>query len=718
MKNTARGITLFSMLIIAALILTVFSLAQSSSPSSNPSPNEDMNVIIKLKDGRTSTSVYSLQGFQFKREINWKDQRYIVGKVSASQYSTLTSLPEVEHVYEDYILPLSLNQTVPLIGASQLHQLGTRGQGKSICIIDTGIDYAHPDLDGGKVVNGYDFVSGDADPFEAYGAIGSHGNWISIIAAGDGSINTGVAPDARIVAVRACTSGTCAVSNVLSGVQFCVENIENNGISIIQTEVGGAVSDVYCDADPRFPPLMTELVNQAVAEGVTVTAATGNEDNLTHIAWPACIRNSTAVASSHSRWDNTTQGNRNAITDLVAPGFVQIINPDQTPIWAGGTSISVPHVSGSIALIQNFLEQNQKYATPQEIEDALKLTGKPIQDALPPNGTGLTFKRIKVYDAAIWLRDNVGNHAPFILDFSPAQTNLNLQRGAQQTFTLSARDNDPFDALSVKWYVANVLQETENICVPGICNASFTYTFSQDGNFEVKAETSDWQATVVQTWNVTVTHQNNMPVINTFSPLGNVTMLENTQQLFIITASDADNDALSVKWFLDDNLTHQQPCQGGQQCNSSYTYQPNFFSSGVHSVRMDVSDGQASAQKQWQVTVQNVPAPDFTVLQVWKQTPRNRDPRPGERAVFGIRLKNIGETSASTIYEVNYGDGTPVFRSSSFSLGVGKTKTIGVNHRYTSPGTYNLTVKVDPDNTRPELREDNNVGNLIVNVHN
>ncbi|HIH34684.1 MAG TPA: hypothetical protein HA223_05480, partial [Nanoarchaeota archaeon] len=196
MKNTARGITLFSMLIIAALILTVFSLAQSSSPSSNPSPNEDMNVIIKLKDGRTSTSVYSLQGFQFKREINWKDQRYIVGKVSASQYSTLTSLPEVEHVYEDYILPLSLNQTVPLIGASQLHQLGTRGQGKSICIIDTGIDYAHPDLDGGKVVNGYDFVSGDADPFEAYGAIGSHGNWISIIAAGDGSINTGVAPDA------------------------------------------------------------------------------------------------------------------------------------------------------------------------------------------------------------------------------------------------------------------------------------------------------------------------------------------------------------------------------------------------------------------------------------------------------------------------------------------------------------------------------------------
>src|SRR3989344_6471540 len=583
MKNMARGITLFSMLIIAALILTAFSLAQTSTI--NPTPGARTNVIVQIESGRSPNSVLSFPGFVLKREINWKTEKYIVGSVPTEDFVNVGNLPGVVRVYEDYELPLSLNQTVPLIGASQLHQLGTRGQGKSICIIDTGIDYAHPDLDGGKVVNGYDFVSGDADPFEAYGAIGSHGNWISIIAAGDGSINTGVAPDARIVAVRACTSGTCAVSNVLSGVQFCVENIENNGISIIQTEVGGAVSDVYCDADPRFPPLMTELVNQAVAEGVTVTAATGNEESLTHIAWPACIRNSTAVASSHSRWDNTTQGNRNAITDLVAPGFVQIINPDQSPIWAGGTSISVPHVSGSIALIQDFLSQNQKYATPQEIEDALKLTGKPIQDALPPNGTGLTFKRIKVYDAAIWLRDNVGNHAPFILDFSPAQTNLNLQRGAQQTFTLSARDNDPFDALSVKWYVANVLQETENICVPGICNASFTYTFSQDGNFEVKAETSDWQATVVQTWNVTVTHQNNMPVINTFSPLGNVTMLENTQQLFTISASDADNDALLVRWFLDDNLTQQQPCQGGQQCNSSYTYSPNFFSSGVHSVR-------------------------------------------------------------------------------------------------------------------------------------
>ena len=227
---------------------------------------------------------------------------------------------------------------------------------------------------------------------------------------------------------------------------------------------------------------------------------------------------------------------------------------------------------------------------------------------------------------------------------------------------------------------------------------------------------SDGQAAVDQIWNVNITHQNSAPVINSYTPLGNVTMPENSQQLFTVSASDADQDALLVKWFLDNVLQESDNCAPGV-CNADYTYSPDFFSSGVHSVRVDVSDGSLSASRQWQLAVQNVLAPDFTIINLWKQYPRNRDPSPNERAVFGIRFKNIGEISSSTVYEVNFGDGTAPFRSQ-FTLGPGRIKTIGVNHRYANAGTYNLTVKVDPDNTRPELREDNNIRSIIVNVHN
>lgn len=717
MKNVARGITLFVMLIIAALILTVFSLAQSSS--SNIFPGERTNVIVQIESGRSPNSVLSFPGFQLKREINWRDQKYIVGSVPSESYGELGNLPGVLHVYEDYELPLALNQTIRLIGATQLHDLGIRGQGESICIIDSGIDYTHPDLDGGKVVNGYDFIENDADPFEAYGTIGSHGNWLSIVAAGDGSINTGVAPDASIVVVRACREGTCPVSNVLSGMQFCVENIENNDITVIQTAVGGATSSVYCDADPRFPPLMTDLTNEAVARDVMVTAATGNEDSLTHIGWPACIKNSTAVAGSSPPpfADLYIVGNRNSITDLVAPFQVKLTNPDQSPVIVQGTSISVPHVSGSVALIQNFLAQNQKYATPEEIGQAFETTGVAIQDALPPNGTGLTFKRISVYNAAIWLRDRGLNHAPIILNYSPTQSNLSLTRGDTQLFSATTRDPDPADVLDIWWYVNNNRIQHEDCLAGQTCTTNFNYTFSTEGMYEVFVSVGDSHSgTAQQIWNVNVT-RNTAPRIDSFSPLWNVTMGEGAQQLFTISASDAENDPLSVEWLVDFELKETDNCVPGV-CNAAFTYSPNFFSAGTHNVRGVVGDGELMAYKEWQVTVQNVPAPDFTVLQLWKQSPRNRDPRPGERFVAGVRIKNIGETSAQTIYEVNFGDATQSFRSSPFSLDAGKTKTVYVSHTYANAGTYNLILRVDPDNTRPELREDNNEKNLTVSVHN
>jgi subtilisin family serine protease len=82
------------------------------------------------------------------------------------------------------------------------------GNGVTVAVIDTGIDYNHSALGGGfgksfKVVGGYDFVDEDSDPMDESG----HGtNVASVIAAEPYTVNgityQGVAPDARLVDLR------------------------------------------------------------------------------------------------------------------------------------------------------------------------------------------------------------------------------------------------------------------------------------------------------------------------------------------------------------------------------------------------------------------------------------------------------------------------------------------------------------------------------------
>jgi len=156
-------------------------------------------------------------------------------------------------------------------------------------------------------------------------------------------------------------------------------------------------------------------------------------------------------------------------------------------------------------------------------------------------------------------------------------------------------------------------------------------------------------------------------------------------------------------------------CQAGQQCDSSFTYDADYFAEGLHSLKVIVNDGSSSAEHVWQITVNNVPAPDFTVVSVWQQFPSGRDPNAGELTLFGARIDNVGETVGTAIYAFDFGDGN-TFRSSPIILKSGETATVYMFNTYINSGTYNLIVESDPDNTLAELKEDNNQRNIQVNV--
>ena len=107
---------------------------------------------------------------------------------------------------EDNNFEIFLDKSVPYIGTTHPMELGFDGTGIKIAVIDTGVDYNHPDLFGfgkdGKVIGGYDFVDNDNSPMDTNG----HGTEVAGIIAADGQLQ-GVAPKSKILAYRVSENG-------------------------------------------------------------------------------------------------------------------------------------------------------------------------------------------------------------------------------------------------------------------------------------------------------------------------------------------------------------------------------------------------------------------------------------------------------------------------------------------------------------------------------
>lgn len=127
------------------------------------------------------------------------------GEATLQVIKDLANMDEVELIEEDKEVFMHTAEGIPLMAADGLHSLGYYGSGVSIAIVDTGIDYTHPELGNGgfpnsKVIGGYDFGASDSDPLDCAG----HGTSCAGIAAGNsgGGYAGGVAPSAKIYALK------------------------------------------------------------------------------------------------------------------------------------------------------------------------------------------------------------------------------------------------------------------------------------------------------------------------------------------------------------------------------------------------------------------------------------------------------------------------------------------------------------------------------------
>ena len=289
------------------------------------------------------------------------------------------------------------------------------GQGLSVAVVDTGINYLHPALGGAplgantKVLGGYDVGDNDPDPSDCYG----HGtNCAGIVAGlntGTGSYVGGVAPEAKLYALKI-TSGCNShsyVSNIVAAWDWAVAHRNDNPdypIKIISTSFGYGKFAAPCD--DSSPSLAAAAAN-AVANGILIFVSSGNSGQPGAISSPGCLRDTISVGAvwdadfaNYNRDQVTYYSNSAYFLDLLAPS-----HNAYTPNWDGGyrtdfggTSAACPYAAGSAALIQSWAKSSSgDFLTPSEVVNILATSGDPITDPK----SAITKPRIHVEQAAV-----------------------------------------------------------------------------------------------------------------------------------------------------------------------------------------------------------------------------------------------------------------------------------------------------------------------------
>jgi subtilisin family serine protease len=267
--------------------------------------------------------------------------------------------------------------------------LGTRGAGVTVAIIDTGIDYTHPALGGGfgpgfKVIGGYDFVNKDADPMDDH----DHGTHVAGTVAGNSAQLLGVAPDAKLIAFKVLNKeGFGWTSDVLAAIERCVDPNDDGDFSdrvdVANMSLGG----------PGNPDdAASRAVDTAVQGGVVFAIAAGNSGAAQTIGSPGTAERAITVGASDTAGTVAAFSSRgpNALhysskPDVTAPG-VDVLSAKRGGGTAAhsGTSMASPHVAGVAALLRAVHHD----WTPAQVKSAIVSTAQGPDQGVMVSGAG------------------------------------------------------------------------------------------------------------------------------------------------------------------------------------------------------------------------------------------------------------------------------------------------------------------------------------------
>lgn len=241
---------------------------------------------------------------------------------------------------------------------AEAHQRN-HGEGTLVAVLDTGIDLLHPLMRGRIAPGGWDFVDGDAEPWETADGIDEDGDAEIDEAAGHGSFVAGLillaAPSTSILPYRVLNDdGRGTTFAICEAVLLAIDR----GVDVIN------MSFAY----PDRSRVMDRILMEASQRGIVLVAGAGNSAS-TELPFPAVDNRVLAVAALDGLGEVADFSNRGEDISLGAPG-VDLYSAGMDAGFGrwGGTSMAAPLVSGTVALLRSA----NPSLSPEQVADALR----------------------------------------------------------------------------------------------------------------------------------------------------------------------------------------------------------------------------------------------------------------------------------------------------------------------------------------------------------
>jgi len=352
---------------------------------------------------------------------------YLALEVSADALAALRKSEEIVFVQEDLAQKPSLLQSIPIVGANIAWNGGWTGQGRTVAILDTGVDKLHPFFNNRVVSEAcYSTTSGTTSSTCPGGVSQStapnsgvqcnmaqtdkcyHGTHVAGIAAGGHpQINgAGVARAANIIAVQVfsfstdcgsqpapCT--TAFTSDTILGLERVYALRTTYTIDAVNLSLGGGRYFNYCDSEQAAYKTIIDNLRTA---GIATVVASGNDGYTDSISSPACVSTAFSVGSTNDGSVLPTDmissfSNSASFLNLLAPGeLITSAYPGGSYYDTQGTSMAAPHVAGAWVLMK------QRYPSDTVTQTYTRLRYGGVQTL--DSRTGLVKPRLKI-DAAM-----------------------------------------------------------------------------------------------------------------------------------------------------------------------------------------------------------------------------------------------------------------------------------------------------------------------------
>jgi subtilisin family serine protease len=342
------------------------------APSVGKVPELDRIYLVELEQGQDLAA--ALAAFQQDPAVEYAELNYLQYEHKTPNDSYFSIQWPLENTTQMY--PESGRYNHPPgkydsdIDAPEAWDIFTGSVEVVMAVIDTGVDYAHRDIDDNMWVNdaelngtagldddyngyvddiyGYDFFNRDGDPMDDRG----HGTHCAgVIAAETDNLHdiAGVCWQAQIMAVKFLGSGGSGpTSDAVKSLYYAVAN----GADICSNSWGGG----------PYSETLDEAIDYADSQGVILVASAGN-DYSSYPTYPANYGPMIAVAATDSNDNKPAFSNYGNWVDIAAPG-VDILSLrsslaapsygtpyDDYTLILSGTSMACPHVSGACALL-------------------------------------------------------------------------------------------------------------------------------------------------------------------------------------------------------------------------------------------------------------------------------------------------------------------------------------------------------------------------------